>query len=425
MGDEGALFMLDLATGQKRDSRYISFPVSGSTPAVADGVAYLAGVRGEVAAYELATDHKLWETTLDAGTSSSPLVIDGTLYIGANDDALYALDITDGRERWRFEVGEGSDYTWGPSPSFADGVIFFPCASAKGDTGLFAIDVASGEDVWQFEPDAPGLFTPAVVGGTLYLGGNGGDVYALDIAIGEARWKTTLSSIWSTPAVTSDLVIVQTMSGMLAGLDRASGEPRWSVETGASWSSPVVAGDTAYVVNNGLAFEAGLYAVNVRDGSLRWHLKGIGGGSASVAVSGEVLVVATDDGVVYGVTGSDAEAVDRGTDGADVFLTPLSFTPDEDEQRTVFGPEATLPAGTAKVSAGYGYAGMEEGAAWEAVWTLDGEPLFTRPDTWTRGSSGQLFENLFANEGSLPTGRYVLELRVNGTPVRRGEVVIG
>ena len=81
-----------------------------------------------MAAYELATNNynELWETTLGAGTSSSPLVVDDTPYIGANDDVLYALDIAVVGERWRFAVGEGSDYTWGPSPSFADDVIFFP-----------------------------------------------------------------------------------------------------------------------------------------------------------------------------------------------------------------------------------------------------------------------------------------------------------
>lgn len=425
LGDGGPLFMLDLATGQKRDSRPITFSVSGSTPAIADGVAYLAGIRGEVAAYDLATDHKLWEASLGAGTSSSPLVVDDTLYIGANDDVLHALDITDGRERWRFAVGEGSDYTWGPSPSFADGVIFFPCASAKSDTGLFAIDAGSGEEIWRFEPDAPGLMSAAVVGDTLYLGGDGGDVYALDVATGEKRWQTALSSIWSTPAVTDDLVIAQTMGGMLVGLDRASGEQRWSIETGASWSSPVVAGDTAYVVNNGLAFEAGLYAVDVRDGSLRWHMKGIGGGSASVAISGEMLVVATDDGMVYGITGSDADDVDRGTDGADVFITPLTFTPDEDKARTVRGPGATLPAGTAMITASFMHVGIKDGAAWEVVWSIDGEPVLTETETWTRRAAWQYSEHLSAIEGSLPIGRYELELRVDGTPVRRGEVVIG
>ena len=105
------------------------------------------------------------------------------------------------------------------------------------------------------EPDTPGLYTPAVVEGVVYVGGDGGDVYALDAASGEERWKTTVGRTWSTPAVADGDVYVQTMDGVLACLDRESGDVRWHSSTPASWCSPVVAGDLVHVAADELWFE--------------------------------------------------------------------------------------------------------------------------------------------------------------------------
>lgn len=197
------------------------------------------------------------------------LVADGLLYVGANDDTVYALDIADGSERWRFRVGAGADYTFGPSPSYANGTVYLPSASSESDEGLYAVDALSGEEVWHFEPDEPGLFTPAIADGTAYVGGDGGDVYAIDVESGERRWKTRLSRAWSSPAVTGDSVFVQTSDGVLGCLVRENGEIRWEVETAASWCSPVIDGDLVYVGSSELWFEMGLYPLDREAGDQR------------------------------------------------------------------------------------------------------------------------------------------------------------
>jgi outer membrane protein assembly factor BamB len=420
----GSLIALDLATGENLWSTPIEFEPFGSTPAVVDGVIYLAGIQGDVAAIDLETQKERWSTKLDAGTSSSPVVVDDLLYIGADDDQLYALDVADGAERWRFTVGEGASYTLGPSPAVADGAVFYANASSEAEKGLFALAAVTGDEVWHFEPEEPGLFTPAIVDDTLYVGGDGGDVYAIDVATGEERWKSTVSSAWSTPAVADDAVFVQTMAGSLACLDRETGDIRWEAATPASWCSPVIAGDTVYVGAEALWFEMGLYALDRATGEQRWYMR-VDGVMAPVAISGEALVVASSDGAVCAVGGSHGDAVERGTDGEGAFLTPIVFSTEVDEWNMPIDPADTLPADTSQLIAGFDYVGLKFEAAWEAVWTLDGEPLATRTDSWAQGSSGRVTEQITANEGSLSPGRYGLELRVDGTPIRRGEVVIG
>jgi glucose dehydrogenase len=52
--------------------------------------------------------------------SSSPAVVDGTLFVGSADTHLYALDAANGAQRWTFE-------TAGPvhsSPAVVDGTVY-------------------------------------------------------------------------------------------------------------------------------------------------------------------------------------------------------------------------------------------------------------------------------------------------------------
>jgi outer membrane protein assembly factor BamB len=352
------------------------------------------------------------------------LVAHGLLYVGANDDHLYALDIADGSERWRFPVGTGAEYTLAPSPAYAGGAVYFASASSESGEGLYAVDAFTGEEVWHFEPDQPGLFTPAVADGVAYVGGDGGDVCAVDTGSGERRWKTTVSSAWSAPAVTGDSVFVQTMDGVLACLNRENGELRWEVETAASWSSPVIVGELAYIGSGGLWFEMGLYAVDRATGDQRWHMR-VDGVTAPVAVSGNVVVVGTDEGAVCAISGSTADAVSRGTNGEGTFLTRIVFATEVDESNMPVDPADAFPVQTSQLKASFSFVGMQYEAAREVIWMLDDEPILARNESWVQGSSGRLAENIIANEGNLPAGRYELELRVNGTPTRRGTAVVG
>lgn len=263
------------------------------------------------------------------------------------------------------------------------------------------MDAFTGEKVWHFEPDQPGLFTPAVAVGVAYVGGDGGDVYAVDTGSGEQRWKTTVSSAWSAPTVTGESVFVQTMDGVLDCLERENGELRWEVETAATWCSPVIVGELAYVGTGGLWFEMGLYALNRATGDQRWHMR-VDGVTAPVAVSGNVVVVGTDKGAVCAIRGSRTDALSRGTNGEGTFLTRIVFSTEVDESNRPLDPTSVFPVQTSQLKASFSFVGMQYEAAWEAVWMLDGEPILTRCDSWAHGSSGRLAESIFANEGTPP-----------------------
>jgi outer membrane protein assembly factor BamB len=66
-----------------------------------------------------------------------------------------------------------------------DGVVYI---GAENGT-LYAVDAATGEGVWEFEGRGGFFSSPAVYHDTLYVGSQGANLYAIDLATGEARWE--------------------------------------------------------------------------------------------------------------------------------------------------------------------------------------------------------------------------------------------
>ena len=50
----------------------------------------------------------------------TPVVSEGVVYVGSRDERLYALDLYDGTELWRFEADRGVD----SNPSVVDGTLY-------------------------------------------------------------------------------------------------------------------------------------------------------------------------------------------------------------------------------------------------------------------------------------------------------------
>ena len=52
------------------------------------------------------TERSRWKVKFD-GSASSPVIVDGVLYVGSRDGSVYAFDPSSGETKWRFQTGEG------------------------------------------------------------------------------------------------------------------------------------------------------------------------------------------------------------------------------------------------------------------------------------------------------------------------------
>lgn len=146
-----------------------------STPIVIDGVMYVTAPWSIVHAVDAKTGEKLWtydpevpkswgeKGCCDVG-NRGVAVSDGLVYFGAFDGRLIALDADTGKEVWEVDTIEGSDkpYTITGAPRvFKDKVIIGNGGAEYGVRGyITAYDAETGEEAWRWytvpgNPDEP------------------------------------------------------------------------------------------------------------------------------------------------------------------------------------------------------------------------------------------------------------------------------
>lgn len=302
-----------------RPWRYWAGGAVRSSPTVVDGVVYLTNDCGvsetssathyppasaTVHALDALTGAPRWRARPVSGSESSPAVVPDVLdggsrtgvFFGGDDGNVYALDAYTGAQVWAYQTDEWSDPPYGrtglgcfikSSPAVAGGTVYIGGPDAR----LLALAADSGEPRWAFQTNEE-IFagkphtrplgrdrrsyvmvgsSPAVVEGTVYLCGADFHAYALDATTGSPRWSRRVGSTAS-PAVTDGTMYVGGSDAVHA-LDAGSGEPRWEHPDDRfffSRNTPAVAGGIVYVAGYGRE-EGVLLALDAATGSVHWR----------------------------------------------------------------------------------------------------------------------------------------------------------
>ena len=232
-----------------------------SSPAIgSDGTVYFGAADSHL--YALNPDGSLkWRFATRQAEVSTPAVgSDGTIYFGAYDSIFYALN-QDGRLRWRFVAGK--EVTGAPAIG-SDGTIYF----GSRDDHLYALN-SNGVLRWRYKTGGSiSRSAPAIAGdGTIYAVSLDDYVYALN-PDGTLKWRyDAISAGYSSPALGSDgTIYVGTKTGCLLALNPDSTLQWCDTFPDDIRSSPAVGPDgTVYVGCD----DHRLYALNP-DGTLRW-----------------------------------------------------------------------------------------------------------------------------------------------------------
>ena len=177
-----------------------------------------------------------------SASGSQASVVGGRVFVGSRNGLVYALDAESGCIDWIFEADGGvrSAPSVGPHPGTGEAVVYFGDAFAN----VYAVDVASGDQRWKVQVDDHGdaMITgaPALHDGRLYVPvssfeeGSGamptyecctfiGSVVALDAADGSQLWKTRTIQEEPQPTVRNSV-----------------GTQLWGPSGAAIWSAPTL-----------------------------------------------------------------------------------------------------------------------------------------------------------------------------------------
>lgn len=269
-----------------------------------------------------ATGQIRWKLETGKPIKGRPAVIGDGLYVTSDSGYLYKLDKRSGRELWRTQIDHGSppripaseeNSRWDRygSSVVTDGKRVYV---ASRDKNLYALDVESGRQIWKLTADDMMTATPALYRDLVVFADFAGKVRAVSAGDGKERWIYDAKlPVGGDVVVDKDRVLVGSRSYELIALDAATGKEQWKHYYWFSWiESPPVVRDG--IVYTGSSDATNVYAIDMKDGSLRWKTPVPGWAWSRTAVSDELVVAGTAGVGAYPGSRSGAlVAIDRKT----------------------------------------------------------------------------------------------------------------
>ncbi len=314
-GGDGMLYAVDSGTGVLRWRVPVGDTLVAGTPAVEDGVVYVAAQGHGLMALNMSDGSMLWKVDTRLPVRAAPVAVGSLLLVLAGANDLICLDQRTGAEYWEFKSEDVLADYWPsqgqPAVTSAYGGLVYVALGASTEfnalsaaTGrkaweltvdsrmvgspvydaqfglvfvatwqghLYALDARTGMLKWRYDLPQAGSVGygfasgPALAGGTLYIGNYQGHVLALDALTGKPRWISQVGgAVTATPTVRLGSgmpldVYVADQDGYLSALNAASGQTEWHIYLGELRSSPVLSSNLLFISSGG---DHGLFALN-------------------------------------------------------------------------------------------------------------------------------------------------------------------
>ncbi len=242
------------------------------------------------------------------------LTPDGQLIVGGYDNKLYSLDLASGAEKWSFTAKD----------RFVGGALVTPQGifAPSADNHLYALDF-TGKLLWTFTTLGPNWATPATNSqcNCIYLPSMDHTLYALDAKTGAVLWKTDLgSAVAGTPAWGSDNTLyIGNFGSQLLAVDAQNGAIRWKTTVqGWVWGGPILVSGTLYFGD----LNGNFYSAQASDGKIMWKIVSDGTITGSPLVTPDAIYFTTDAGSLYALNPNSSVKWTQSV-GGKIYSAPL------------------------------------------------------------------------------------------------------
>lgn len=252
--------------------------------------------------------------TFQAGDmiESTAAVVDGTVYIGALDGILYAIDAETGKKRWTYQTSSSIK----ASPAIHDGVVYF----GDGDGVFHAVDINTHAMKWQFRTEGEIISSANFAGDRVLFGSYDGFLYCLNRENGALVWKfETEGYVHGTPGVWTEpesgsgdaknFAIVTGCDSYLRVISIDDGTQTQQVELGAYVAaSPAISQNRVYCGTYGteilgVALDTGVIAWRYRHPKRQFPF------FASAALTEDSVIIGGRDKMVHALSRETGEPI--------------------------------------------------------------------------------------------------------------------
>jgi len=217
-------------------------------------------------------------------------------------------------------------------------------AMFRGDPGHSGVYQSAGimqlpNVKWKFHTNGFVNSSPAVAGGSVYIGSADGSLYAVRADTGILQWRfKTGSRVVSSPAVSGGIVYFGSYDGNFYAVDASDGKLKWKYKTGGErrfegthlhgslpapetmpdpfdvyLSSPIVWHDVVYFGSG----DTNVYALNAKTGARVWQFKTGDVVHASPAIADGTVFIGSWDSYMYALDAASGKEKWRFKTGED------------------------------------------------------------------------------------------------------------
>jgi outer membrane protein assembly factor BamB len=279
-----------------------------STPTIVNGVAYFGTHLGTIYAVNAGTGNEIWKFQTNQMVKSTVAVVNGKLYTGADDGNVYCLDAATGKQLWETDAGGvkvnplqalvsggqslqfvGADNPRS-SPVVVDGKVYVGAL----DGNFYCFDANSGSVNWKLQTGGPIQATATIVNGEIYIPSStpkpDGTVYKLDLN-GNVIWQKHFPYVLNqstgfgfyllapvTVAPDLGMVFVRNAFRLNYALNATTGETIWTYDGKYNPGTPNQLGGVTQFMpmlyNYGLLYFNDFYGItclDARNGTEVWY----------------------------------------------------------------------------------------------------------------------------------------------------------
>jgi outer membrane protein assembly factor BamB len=276
-----------------------------------------------------------WTFETKDAVEGTAAIAEGVVHVGSLDEHLYALDLTTGKEKWRYKGGP-----FKAPVSVRDGAVYVGDAD-----GVFhCVDAATGKKRWTHKTEGEINSGANFAGDRILVGSDDGTLYCLTKA-GQVAWgHKTQDRVNGSPAVIGERTFVAGCDGSLHVIDTTSGKEVKSVELGGPvGATAALDGDRAYVGT----MSNQVLAVDWKKGEVLWTFEAAKRAQpfyASAALTEKLVVVGSRDKRVYALDRKDGKErwsflTEGRVDGSPVVAAGRVYVPSLDQRLYVLDLE--------------------------------------------------------------------------------------
>ena len=221
-----------------------------------------------------------WKFKTGGPIHASPVIVDGTVYVGSTDGVLYALDAKRWGVKWTFRSGDAIRY----AAAVWDNQVYF----SSRDNYVYALEAKTGELVWKFKSNTWIDSPPIIADGQVHIGAFTRTIHIINATTGEAEGKRR-------DRVRIDGIEFGCVQGKLRPIFPEHEAEVWRSFVDYTYSFPVRANDVVYIG----ARDHHVHAIDAASKKKVWSYKTRGFVDAAPAISDGLLYVTSHDGYLY------------------------------------------------------------------------------------------------------------------------------